>query len=90
MKEETVRELRGFVLREFLPGEPPESLENTTPLISGGVIDSIGTLKLVGFLEERFGIQAEAHEIDEENLDSIELMASFVESKQSGAGDNAG
>lgn len=90
MKDETVRELREFVLREFLPGEPPESLENTTPLISGGVIDSIGTLKLVGFLEERFGIKAEAHEIDEENLDSIELMASFVESRRTGSGNNAG
>ena len=34
----------------------PSELTDDTPLITSGILDSIATLKLVTFLEERFGI----------------------------------
>jgi len=37
--------LKEFILTEFLPGEDPNELTETTPLITGGVLDSIATLK---------------------------------------------
>ena len=43
--------------------EPWRSWTDATPLITGGVLDSIATLKLVLFIEERFGITLEAHEV---------------------------
>jgi len=72
---QTVRE---YILGEFLPGESPDNLAEDTPLLSGGIVDSIGTLKLVGFLEERFGVTVEAHEMNEENLDTVALITHFV------------
>jgi len=42
-------------LSAFLPGESPDELNDETPLITGGILDSISTLKLVVFLEEQFG-----------------------------------
>ena len=53
-----------------------------TPLISGGVIDSISTLKLVTFLEEEFEIQVQANEMNADNLDTLTEITSFVISKQ--------
>ena len=47
--------VRDYILREFLPGEEPGELTDRTPLITGGILDSISTLKLVVFLEEQFG-----------------------------------
>jgi hypothetical protein len=41
---------------EFLPGETRTSSPRSTPLISGGILDSIATLKLVMFFEERYGV----------------------------------
>jgi acyl carrier protein len=78
-KKETVRE---YILREFLPGEDPAALTEDTPLISGGILDSLATLKLVAFLEESFGIQVEAHEVGQDNLNTIALIADYVESKR--------
>ena len=46
MNDESERR-EGFHPREFLPGEDPEELTDTTPLITGGIFDSIATLKLV-------------------------------------------
>ena len=77
--EETVK---SFLLEEFMPGEAPEALDASTPLITGGILDSIGTLKLVSFLEETFSISLAAHEADSEHLDTIELIAKLVRSKQ--------
>lgn len=75
--------IRGFVLKEFLPGEDPSELTDTTPLITGGVLDSIATLKLVMFIEERYGISLQAHEVDPEHLDTISQVAELIRSKKS-------
>ena len=66
--------IRSFVLAEFLPGEDTNKLTPTTPLVSAGILDSIATLKLVMFLEKEFDIQIEAHEADEEHLNTLEAI----------------
>lgn len=75
--------VKEFILREFLPGEDPDELTDDTPLITGGILDSIATVKLVLFMEETFGISVEAHETDPEYIDTIESIAQLVVSKQS-------
>jgi acyl carrier protein len=77
--EQTIKK---YLLSEFLAGEDPAALTETTPLITTGILDSIATLKLVGFLENQFSISVEAHETDPENLDTVERMAKLVRSKQ--------
>ncbi|HEY7211026.1 MAG TPA: acyl carrier protein [Bryobacteraceae bacterium] len=83
MAEEIKTIVKDYILHEFLPGEHPDQLTDTTPLITGGVLDSIATLRLVLFLEERFGIALEAHEASPEYLDTIASVAALVRSRQS-------
>ena len=80
--EAIVNDFHGFILNEFLPGEDPAELTPSTPLITGGILDSITTLKLVVFLEEHFGITVEAHEAGVEHLDSIRQIAGLVAEKK--------
>jgi len=79
---EIVNAVKRFILDEFLPGEPPENLTGEVPLITGGILDSIATLKLVMFLEDRFGIVLEAHEVDKEYLDTLDDITRLLASKQ--------
>ncbi len=74
-----------YILDEFLPGERPEELTSETPLITGGILDSISTLKLVAFLEDRFGITVEAHEAGVENLDTVSQIGRLVAEKKAAA-----
>ena len=76
----TVKE---YILQEILPGEDPNELTDTTPLITGGVLDSIGTVKLVMFIEERFNVTLQAHETDPDYLDTIESINNLILSKKS-------
>lgn len=78
-------EIRQYILSEFLPGEKPSNLRDDTPLRTSGVLDSVATLRLVTFIEERFGVTVEAHEAGVENFDSINSIVAFIESKKNGA-----
>ena len=81
MSDEIKKALKEFILSEFLPGEDPNELTDTTPLITSGVLDSIATLKLVLFLEETYGASFQAHEIDAEHMDTIADIERLVQSK---------
>lgn len=73
--------IKTFILKEFLPGENPDELTDTTPLITGGILDSLATLKLVTFMEERFKISLQAHETGVDYLNTISDIAELVQSK---------
>jgi acyl carrier protein len=82
--EETIK---SYILAEYLPGEDPASLTDSTPLISAGILDSIATLKLVDFLETTFSISVAANETDAEHLDTIDRIAQLVRASGGSAKD---
>jgi len=83
--EDIAKVIHQYILNEFLPGEDPSELTDRTPLVTGGILDSISTLKLVVFLEEHFGIRVEAYEAGVEHLDSISQIAALVAGKRAAA-----
>jgi acyl carrier protein len=83
--DEIRQTLRSYILSEFLVGESPSQLKDNTPLRTSGIIDSLGTLNLVSFVEQSFGIEVEAHEASVENFDTVADLAVFVSQKQSGS-----
>jgi acyl carrier protein len=74
--------IKGYILDAFLPGENPAELTEATPLITGGILDSLATIKLVEFLEGRFQIRIEAHETMVDYLNTIADIAKLVQSKR--------
>ena len=77
-------DIKSFIMNEFLPGEDPGELTDDTPLITGGILDSIATLKLVMHLEEKYRVSFAPHEVDKENLDTLDLITAFVRGKLKG------
>ena len=73
--------VRGFILEEFLPGTQPDELTDDMELMTGGILNSLSTTRLVAFLEEKFGIEVEAHEMGADHLDSVDMMVSLVGEK---------
>ena len=74
-------EVKRYILSEFLPGSPDDEIDESTPLMTGGVLDSISTIKLVSFLENRFGVRFDAHELDDEHLDTLARITATVQAK---------
>lgn len=80
-KQEIALNVRQFITDNIFGGNDNPDLKNDTSLISSRIMDSIVALKLVTHLESAFGIEFEAHEVSQENLDTIDRIAEFVASK---------
>lgn len=73
--------IKDFVKNRFFKNIEDKELTYSTPLISGGLIDSILVMQLVLFLEQTYGFEFQAHEVDKDNLDTIDIIAAFVVKK---------
>jgi acyl carrier protein len=73
--------VKDYILETFLPGEDPRELTDSTPLITSGILDSLATLELVGFLERQYGIELQAHEVDQSRLGTLDSIARLVRAK---------
>ena len=82
--DDIIRDVRQYILDTYLPGENPQALTPSTPLISTGILDSLATLDLVGFLERRYAVELEAHDVDQSRLGTLEDIGRMVQSKLSG------
>ena len=70
-------------MENFLLGDDLRTLPGDASLIEAGIIDSTGVLELVGFLERTYGLRIADNDLIPENLDSIDRVVRFVESKRS-------
>lgn len=77
--------VREFILQEFLEGEDDSRLTDDTPLITGGVMDSIGTIRLVTHLEHEFQIALEQRDIVVQHFDTIDGITSLVQRRTAGS-----
>ena len=82
MKQDDIRRtIRSFILTNFLPGEAPETLADSTQLITSGVMTSVSMLELVDFLEDTFSFTLEPDDIHVERMNTIDLLAELVSKK---------
>ena len=85
MKDETLNRVSGpirdFLQEHYLFGYEEEDFSDDSSLMEHGVLDSLGVLELIAFLESEFGIKVTDEEILPENLDSINGISFFVSSK---------
>ena len=81
---ETRSDIKHFIVENFMMGKNPDELTDSGSLLDLGIIDSTGVLELVGFLEEKFEISVEDDDLVPDNLDSIDNLVKFVETKAAG------
>jgi acyl carrier protein len=59
----------------------PDQVKDESLIFVEGIFDSMGFVLLINFIEETFAIKAKDSELLEDNFESINAMAKFVESK---------
>ena len=72
-----------FVRQQF-PAARKRGITETDSLLQQGVIDSMGILEIVTFLEQRFSIQLTDDEMLADHFESVRSMADLVRSKMGG------
>lgn len=75
--------MRSYITENFLYMRPDLQFGDDDSLLAKGVIDSLGVMELVGFVEEQFAVKAEEADVTEANFGTVGGIARFVEAKQS-------
>ncbi len=69
-----------YINEHFLRGRVTSNIDDVS-FLEEGIIDSVGVMELVAFLEEKFGFRVEDDEIIPDNLDSINRLCHYVATK---------
>jgi acyl carrier protein len=77
--------IRTYLDENFLYMLPDFVLGDDDRLLERGVVDSMGIVELLTFLEDEFAVKAEDDEISEANLGSVRAIVNFVATKRAAA-----
>ena len=84
MHANTVRDqITNFIMKQF-PMARSRHINDTDRLLENGILDSLGVLEIVSYVEEEFHITVTDEELLPENFQSIECLVSFVHRKRNG------
>jgi acyl carrier protein len=83
LKQDVVADrIRAFLVRQF---PATKNVGNDEPLLTNGLIDSLGILEVVTFVENEFSISVCDEDLLPDNFGSVQNIAEFVKSKTNGA-----
>jgi acyl carrier protein len=75
-------QIRQFVAENFLFSNNGFALDDDESFLEAGVVDSLGVLELVTFVEEKFDVQVSDDEIVPDNFDSVNNLAAYIGTKR--------
>jgi len=78
-----IAQVKAFVLDEFLPDDAGNQIDDDDDLLAGGVIDSLGVLKVLAWIEDEFHVPVDDLDFALENFRTVSAIASFVAATQS-------
>ncbi|MFC1658430.1 acyl carrier protein [Candidatus Omnitrophota bacterium] len=78
-----ISKLEKFLLTEIATeyGLDKKTLPHEENLITQGIIDSMGILKLIAFMEKSFGVKIANEEVVPENFQNLNTLKVFIEKK---------
>ncbi len=74
-------EIRDYISRNFLFSDKGFNYGDDASFLEEGIIDSLGIIELVTFVEKKFSISVADHELLPNNFDSVRKLSSFISSK---------
>ena len=76
--------LKEFIMTEVNPDLNLSQLDDDEPLIESGIIDSLGVLKILAFMDEAFGVDLSSDQIKLENFKNVISICALVEKQKNG------
>ena len=81
--------INDYISRELVPDAALLPLANDTSLLDSDVLDSLSLLRLVVFLEEKFGVTMGDADLLPENFASVNAICVYLRARQPGEQDVA-
>ncbi len=76
--DELSQVVRDYIIREYLEEGSNQEITETTPLISGGIVDSFSMVSLLRFLEKKYKIKIPDEDATPEAFDTVQKIVALV------------
>ncbi len=76
--DELTREVRDYIVKEYLEEGDEREIDETTPLISSGIVDSCSMVSLKRFLEKKYSIRIPDAEATPAAFDTVRGIVDLV------------
>jgi acyl carrier protein len=83
--DDDTAKIKGFIVEEFMPDISVDELESDYDLLTGGVVDSLGLLKFVAWMEDEFDIEVDEAELGPDSFRTVTAIKEFVDTARAGA-----
>jgi acyl carrier protein len=81
MKMEIKERIQRYLLDDLIRDKLDFELQDSSNLIEGGIIDSLGIMELLLFIERTFRIKITTDELIPENFETIEAISTLIANK---------
>ncbi len=78
MSAEIKAKVREFLTENFMFRGDIGAIPDDGSLLKAGILDSVGILLLVTFIEENYETKVEDDEVDPDNLESVDKITAFI------------
>ena len=79
--DEVKAKIKEFIMTEVNPDLGLTHIDDDEPLIDSGIVDSLGMLKIMSFLDETFGIDLSSEEVKLENFVDVRAICRLVDTQ---------
>jgi acyl carrier protein len=89
MKNDPKAQVRQFILKQF-PLVRKRQLQDSDALLESGLVDSLGVLQVVTFLEQTFSIKVSDEDLVPDNFQTIDTITALISERTNLSGDSHG
>lgn len=75
--------IRTYIAENMLFSDNGYPHDDTASFLEEGIVDSMGIMELVMFVEETFCVTVEDEELVPDNFDSVSRLAAYIRTKSS-------
>lgn len=81
--DQVAQEIKGFIGENYMLDKAElDAINVDTSFLKAGIIDSMGVMELVEFVEDKYEVTFDTEEIIPENLDSLKNITAFISKKR--------
>ncbi len=74
-------QIQDYIARNLLFSDNGFPYADDVSFLEEGVVDSVGVMELVAFVEEEFGLTIDDMDVTPDNFDSVNKLAAFIRRK---------
>ena len=74
-------QIKDYIARNLLFSDDGFGYSDDASFLEEGIVDSVGIMELVMFLEETFGISVDDEDLTPDNFDSVNKLANYIKQK---------